>query len=106
MTVTVVKAYNTISAELLPADALKGRTVQVFVVGDDEAAKKLVSDIVANGDFEAVEAALCRTLRYLEPVCEINIPFGFFLGWGTSAAPAWIKDGAIHVGGHRGKASA
>ena len=22
---------------------------------------------------------------------EINIHFGFFLGWGTSAAPAWLK---------------
>lgn len=29
--------------------------------------------------------------RYLEPVGEINIHFGFCLGWGTSAAPAWLK---------------
>jgi len=87
----VVKAYNTIFAELLPAEARKGRSVQVFVAGDDEAAKKVVSDIVTKGDFEAVESGALSNSRYLEPVGEINIHFGFFLGWGTSAAPAWIK---------------
>ena len=87
----VVKAYNTIFAELLPADARKGRTVQVFVAGDDEGAKKIVSDIVTKGDFDAVESGPLSNSRYLEPVGEINIHFGFFLGWGTSAAPAWIK---------------
>jgi NADPH-dependent F420 reductase len=87
----VVKAYNTIFAELLPADSRKGRSVQVFVAGDDEAAKKVVSDIVTKGDFDAVESGALSNSRYLEPVGEINIHFGFFLGWGTSAAPAWIK---------------
>ena len=87
----VVKAYNTIFAELLPADARKGRSVQVFVAGDDEGAKKAVSDIVTKGGFEAIESGALSNSRYLEPVGEINIHFGFFLGWGTSAAPAWIK---------------
>jgi NADPH-dependent F420 reductase len=87
----VVKAFNTIFAQLLPAEARQGRKVQVFVAGDDEAAKKVVSDIVAKGDFEAVESGPLTNARYLEPVGEINIHFGFFLGWGTSAAPAWIK---------------
>jgi NADPH-dependent F420 reductase len=87
----VVKAFNTIFAQLLPAEARKGRSVQVFVAGDDEAAKKVVSDIVSKGDFEPVESGALSNSRYLEPVGEINIHFGFFLGWGTSAAPAWIK---------------
>lgn len=87
----VVKAFNTIFAQLLPAEARKGRSVQVFVAGDDDAAKKTVSDIVTKGEFEAVESGPLSNSRYLEPVGEINIHFGFFLGWGTSAAPAWIK---------------
>lgn len=90
----VVKAFNTIFAQLLPAEARKSRAVQVFVAGDDEAAKKVVSGIVAIGDFEPVESGLLSNSRYLEPVGEINIHFGFFLGWGTSAAPAWIKAAA------------
>jgi predicted dinucleotide-binding enzyme len=86
-----VKAFNTIFAQLLPAEARRGRTVQVFVAGDDEAAKKAVAGIVRKGGFEPVEAGPLSNARYLEPVGEINIHFGFFLGWGTSAAPAWIK---------------
>jgi NADPH-dependent F420 reductase len=87
----VVKAYNTIFAQLLPTETRKGRSVQVFVAGDDEAAKQVVSDLVAKGEFEAVESGPLSNSRYLEPVGEINIHFGFFLGWGTSAAPAWVK---------------
>ena len=29
--------------------------------------------------------------RFLKPVGEMNIWFGFFLGWGTTAAPAWTR---------------
>lgn len=87
----VVKAFNTIFAQLLPTEARTGRKVQVFVAGDDEAAKKTVSELVAKGGFEAVESGPLSNARYLEPVGEINIHFGFFLGWGTSAAPAWLK---------------
>ena len=89
----VVKAFNTIFAELLPNEARQGRSapVQVFVAGDDEAAKKVVSDLIAKTGFEPIESGALSNSRYLEPVGEINIHFGFFLGWGTSAAPAWIK---------------
>jgi predicted dinucleotide-binding enzyme len=88
----VVKVYNAIFAELLPAEAREGRApVQVFVAGDDEAAKKVVSEVVAKGGFEPVDSGPLSNSRFLEPVGEINIWFGFFLGWGTSAAPAWIK---------------
>lgn len=88
----VVKAFNTIFAELLPAEAREGRDpVQVFVAADDEAAKKTVSDLAAKGGFQPVDSGPLSNARFLEPVGEINIWFGFFLGWGTSAAPAWIK---------------
>jgi NADPH-dependent F420 reductase len=88
----VVKAYNTIFAQLLPAEAREGRApVQVFVAADDEGAKKAVSDIVAKGGFEPVDSGPLSNARFLEPVGEMNIHFGFFLGWGTSAAPAWIN---------------
>ena len=72
-------------------EAREDRAVQVFVAGDDEAAKNVVHDIVAKGGFELVEFGPLSNARYLEPVREINIHLGFFLGWGTSAAPAWIK---------------
>lgn len=89
----VVKAWNTIFAELLPVAAHEGRSqpVQVFIAGDDEDAKKKVADLVAATGFEPVESGPLSNSRYLEPVGEINIHLGFFLGWGTNSAPAWIK---------------
>lgn len=89
----VVKAFNTIFAQLLPLEARAKRApVQVFIAGDDEAAKRKVSELVARTGFLPVESGPLTNARYLEPLGEINIHFGFFLGWGTSAAPAWIKD--------------
>jgi 8-hydroxy-5-deazaflavin:NADPH oxidoreductase len=83
-----VKAYNTIFAELLPAEAREGRApVQVFVAADDKAAKKAVFDVVAKSGFEPVDSGPLSNAHFLEPVGEMNIHFAFFLGWGTSAAP-------------------
>lgn len=89
----VVKAWNTIFAQLLPSEARQGRSapVQVFIAGDDSAAKKKVSELVTATGFEPVESGALVNSRYLEPVGEINIHLGFFLGWGTLAAPAWVK---------------
>ncbi|MGE0211877.1 MAG: NADPH-dependent F420 reductase [Parvibaculaceae bacterium] len=89
----VVKAYNTIFAELLPAEAREDRSapVQVFVAGDDETTKKAVSDIIAKSGFDPVDSGPLSNARLLEPLGEMNIWFGFFLGQGTSTAPAWTN---------------
>ncbi len=52
----VVKAFNTIFAQLLAPDARQGKTLQVFVAGDDAAAKVSVSALATSIGFEAVEA--------------------------------------------------
>jgi predicted dinucleotide-binding enzyme len=51
----------------------------------------LVPAVAGKGGFEPVESGPLSNARFLEPVGELNIWFGVFLGWGTSAAPAWIK---------------
>jgi len=90
-TAKVVKAFNTIFSALLPQEARKGKTVQVFVAGDDAAAKQAVSQLVASIGFEAVDAGPLSNARFIEPIGEMNIHFGFFLGQGTAIAPAWVK---------------
>jgi 8-hydroxy-5-deazaflavin:NADPH oxidoreductase len=65
----VVMAFNTIFAQLLPAEAREGRApVQVFVAADDGAAKAAVSDIVAMRGFEPIDAGPLANARFLEPV--------------------------------------
>src|SRR5215213_6646729 len=79
----VVKAYNTIFAELLPAEAREGRAaVQVFVAAHDEAAKKAVFDVVAKSGFEPVDSGPLSNARFLEPVGEMNIHFALLPGLG------------------------
>jgi predicted dinucleotide-binding enzyme len=85
----VVKAFNTIFAELLPTETRKGRKVQVFIAGDDERAKATVSNLVKALEFEPVESGTLYNSRFLEPMGEMNIWLGFFLGWGTSGAPEY-----------------
>jgi predicted dinucleotide-binding enzyme len=87
----VVKAFNTIFAELLPTESRIGRKVQVFVAGDDEAAKARVFDLVMAVEFEPVDSGPLYNSRFLEPMGEMNIWLGFFLGWGTSGAPEYRK---------------
>lgn len=88
----VVKAFNTIFAQLLAPDARQGKApVQVFVASDQADAKGRVQDLARVLGFEPVDAGALRNSRFLEPVGGMNIQFGFFLGWGPAAAPAWVR---------------
>ena len=85
----VVKAFNTIFAQLLAPESRQCKVVQVFIAGDDEAAKSSVSTLVESIHFAAMEAGPLANSRYLEPVGEMNIHFGYFLGQGPLVAPGW-----------------
>jgi predicted dinucleotide-binding enzyme len=87
----VVKAFNTIFAELLPTESRKGRKVQVFIAGDDQTAKAKVSDLVKATEFAPIDSGTLYNSRFLEPMGEMNILLGKFLGWGTSGAPEYRK---------------
>lgn len=90
-TARVVKAFNTIFSALLPVEARKGELLQVFVASNDAEAKKAVEHLVTAMQFEAIDAGPLSNSRFLEPMGEMNIHFGFFLGWGTVAAPVWKR---------------
>lgn len=86
----VVKAFNTIFARLLPSEVRQGKSLQVFVASDDEAAKTEVSALAQSIGFDARDAGPLSNSRFIEPIGEMNIHFGYFLGKGTAVAPAWI----------------
>ena len=88
-TAHVVKAFNTIFAGLVPAQAREGRKLQVFVAGDDASATARVRELAQALGFVTVDAGPLRNSRFLEPVGMMNIQFGFFLGAGPSTAPLW-----------------
>lgn len=47
--------------------------------------------LITTLDFEAVDAGPLINARYIEPVGELNIQFGYALGWGTAISPAWVR---------------
>ena len=87
----MVKAFNTIFAQLLPNEAREGKTLQVFIAADDAGAKTEVSALVKSLGFDAVDAGPLSNSRFIEPIGEMNIHFGYFLGWGPVSAPMWPR---------------
>ena len=88
----VVKAYNTVFAEMLTHARTDGQApVQVFYATDDKAAGDAFAAGAQALGFAPVYAGALSNARYLEPLAELNIHLGYALGWGVLTAPAWVK---------------
>jgi len=87
----IVKAFNTIFAEVLGRRTPGSARVQVFYAGDDENAKKIVRQLVESMGFEAIDAGPLSNARYLEPLGMLNIYLGYIAKLGTDLAPGWRK---------------
>ena len=81
----VVKAFNTTFAGTLVAGQVGGTQLDVFIAGDDEAAKKTVSRLVTDGGLVAVDAGPLHRARQLEGLALLGITLQFKhnLGFGT-----------------------
>ncbi|MEU0677238.1 NAD(P)-binding domain-containing protein [Streptomyces sp. NPDC006172] len=64
--VRVVKAFNTTFAATLVSGQVGGTPLDVFLAGDDEAARKEVSDLVASGGLNPVDVGALKHARELE----------------------------------------
>jgi predicted dinucleotide-binding enzyme len=88
----VVKAFNTVFAQVLDASAEfgGGRQVSVFVASDSEKAKQTVTVLAQSMGFDVVDAGGLKNARYLEPLGGLNVYFAYGAGLGTSIAPTWL----------------
>lgn len=87
----VVKAFNTVFAQVLGAEAGAGARVQVLYAGDDAGAKQMVRGLIESAGFEGVDAGPLANARYLEPLGMLTIYLGYVAGRGTGVAPVWIE---------------
>jgi 8-hydroxy-5-deazaflavin:NADPH oxidoreductase len=89
----VVKAFNTVFAQVLAegADFGKGQKVGVFVASDSARAKQTAGDLARSIGFDVVDAGGLKNARYLEPLAGLNIYLGYGAGLGTGIAPVWIR---------------
>jgi 8-hydroxy-5-deazaflavin:NADPH oxidoreductase len=88
-TAKVVKAFNTIFAQILGA-VPGGTRAQVLYAGDDAGAKAAVHALIESAGFEPVDAGPLANARLLEPLGMLNIHIGYAGGRGTGVAPAWV----------------
>jgi len=90
---TVVKAFNTVFAQVLAEGANfgNGHVVPAYFAGDDATAKASVSALIESTGFKAVDAGPLKNARYLEAVAGLNIYFGYGAGKGTLIAPFWLE---------------
>jgi 8-hydroxy-5-deazaflavin:NADPH oxidoreductase len=82
----VVKAFNTFGAEFHADPNLAGAPVEVFLAGDDAAAKKLVSAIATTAGFAPVDAGPLRNAPVLENVAMLWIHLATVGGHGRNFA--------------------
>jgi 8-hydroxy-5-deazaflavin:NADPH oxidoreductase len=72
----VVKVYNTVGAALMIDPVFDGGPGDMFVAGDDERAKKQVSEIVRGFGWNVVDAGGIEGARLLEPLCALWVAVG------------------------------
>ena len=91
--VQIVKAFNTVFAQVLAAgaDFGDGKQVPTFIAGDDAKAKETVETMARSMGFDVIDAGALKNARYLEPLAGLNIYLGYGAGLGTSIAPTWLR---------------
>jgi len=102
----VVKAFNTVFAQVLGAPAASsGAKVQVFYAGDDAGAKGSVRSLIESMGFEPVDAGPLTNARLLEPLGMFNIYLGYVAKLGTDIAPGVRKVSVQQLADVRGETS-
>lgn len=86
----VVKAFNTIFAELFASPVDETSAVPVFMAGDDDAVD-VVDALVRDAGFRGEKTGSLEVARLLEPLGMLNIHLGYGLGRGTNNAPTWMR---------------
>jgi 8-hydroxy-5-deazaflavin:NADPH oxidoreductase len=64
----VVKAFNSVGNELMYKPSLPGGTPTMFICGNDDAAKKTVTDILTSFGWETEDFGKAEAARAIEPI--------------------------------------
>lgn len=62
----VVKGFNTTLAGALAAGTIEGKELDVFIAGDDEAAKKQISELINTSGMRSIDVGPLSESRHLE----------------------------------------
>ena len=82
----VVKAFNTTFAPTLVAGEVGGQQLDVLIAGDDEAAKRTVSQLASDGGLRPIDVGPLTRARQLEQLGFLHISLQQPLGLGFGSA--------------------
>lgn len=82
----VLKAFNTTFAGTLVAGQVAGQALDVFIAGDDEAAKATLAELVRAGGLNPVDVGALERARQLEALGLLGITLQFRLNTGFGTA--------------------
>jgi NADPH-dependent F420 reductase len=82
----VVKAFNTTFAGTLFEGEVAGQPLDVYIAGDDEEAKEMVSQLARDGGLVAIDAGPLRRARQLEGLGFLGMTLQQLLGLSFSSA--------------------
>jgi hypothetical protein len=72
----VVKAFNTVGNSLMFRPALPGGPPDMFICGNDEAAKEQVTALLVDFGWKTIDLGGIEAARYTEPMCMVWVAFG------------------------------
>ncbi|MGZ5473613.1 MAG: NADPH-dependent F420 reductase, partial [Thermoanaerobaculia bacterium] len=81
----VVKAFNTVGNALMVNPQLNGGPPDMFLCGNDEDAKTIVTQICKHFGWEVVDTGGIESSRFLEPMCLVWVIHGVRSGTWTHA---------------------
>ncbi len=91
----VVKAFNTIFADVMNKPMKDGQSITAFIAGDNDEAKQKVIALASDIGYAPIDTGLLYTARYLESMAHLNIQIAVGQGGGTNAAFIYLQQRAI-----------
>jgi hypothetical protein len=87
----VVKAFNTVGANIMANPEIGGHPALLFYCGDDAGAKKAVHQLATELGFDARDAGPLKQARLLEPFALLWISLAYAQGYGRNFAFQILK---------------
>jgi 8-hydroxy-5-deazaflavin:NADPH oxidoreductase len=87
----VVKAFNTIFADVMDEPVKEGQAITAFIAGDNDSAKQKIITLASEIGYAPIDTGLLYTARYLESMAHLNIQIAVGQGGGTNAAFIYLQ---------------
>jgi 8-hydroxy-5-deazaflavin:NADPH oxidoreductase len=82
----IVKAFNTIFADVMDEPVKDGQAIAAFIAGNHDEAKRKIMALARDIGYAPIDTGLLYTARYLESMAHLNIQIAVGQGGGTKAA--------------------